>query len=100
MERETQLYRRYLAFFEEYDALICPAASVPPFPHEQLFVEEINGEAMPTYMTIDLPAEFLVEAHGMVDLVESVLLAKTRRRFAGGSGGMVIAAFRMSRRGK
>ncbi len=30
--------------------LICPAASVSPFPHEQLFVEEINGEKMPTYM--------------------------------------------------
>jgi len=30
--------------------LICPAASVSPFPHSQLFVEEINGERMPTYM--------------------------------------------------
>ena len=30
--------------------LICPAASVSPFPHAQLFVEEINGEKMPTYM--------------------------------------------------
>jgi len=30
--------------------LICPAASVSPFPHQQLFVEEINGEKMPTYM--------------------------------------------------
>ena len=25
-------------------------ASVSPFPHAQLYVEEINGEAMPTYM--------------------------------------------------
>ena len=30
--------------------LLCPAASVSPFPHSQLFVEEINGERMPTYM--------------------------------------------------
>jgi Asp-tRNA(Asn)/Glu-tRNA(Gln) amidotransferase A subunit family amidase len=42
--------RNYLAFFDKYDALICPGASVPPFPHDQLFVEEINGEKMPTYM--------------------------------------------------
>jgi len=32
------------------DVLICPAAAVSPFPHSQLFVEEINGERMPTYM--------------------------------------------------
>ncbi|MBX2854439.1 MAG: amidase [Rhodobacteraceae bacterium] len=47
---QTQIYRRWTAFFEQYDALICPAAAVPPFPHSQLFVEAINGEAMPTYM--------------------------------------------------
>jgi Asp-tRNA(Asn)/Glu-tRNA(Gln) amidotransferase A subunit family amidase len=47
---QSRLYRRVLAFFEEVDVLICPAASVSPFPHAQLFVEEINGERMPTYM--------------------------------------------------
>jgi Asp-tRNA(Asn)/Glu-tRNA(Gln) amidotransferase A subunit family amidase len=47
---QTKLYKRFLAFFETFDVLICPAASVSPFPHAQLFVEEINGEAMPTYM--------------------------------------------------
>jgi amidase len=47
---QTKLYRRVLAFFREVDVLICPAASVSPFPHAQLFVDEINGEAMPTYM--------------------------------------------------
>jgi amidase len=39
-----------LFFFKEVDVLICPTASVSLFPHEQLFVEEINGERMPTYM--------------------------------------------------
>jgi Asp-tRNA(Asn)/Glu-tRNA(Gln) amidotransferase A subunit family amidase len=47
---QTRIYKRFLAFFEEVDVLICPAASVSPFPHGQLFVEEINGEKMPTYM--------------------------------------------------
>ena len=47
---QTRLYKRVLAFFHEVDVLICPAASVSPFPHSQLFVEEINGERMPTYM--------------------------------------------------
>ena len=47
---QTKLYRRVTAFFREVDVLICPAASVSPFPHSQLFVDAINGEAMPTYM--------------------------------------------------
>jgi Asp-tRNA(Asn)/Glu-tRNA(Gln) amidotransferase A subunit family amidase len=47
---QTKIYRRVNAFFQEADVLICPAASVTPFPHAQLFVEEINGEPMPTYM--------------------------------------------------
>ena len=47
---QTKLYKRFLAFFKDVDVLICPGASVSPFPHSQLFVEEINGEKMPTYM--------------------------------------------------
>ena len=47
---QTKLYKRFLAFFKDVDVLICPAASVSPFPHKQLFVEELNGEKMPTYM--------------------------------------------------
>jgi amidase len=49
-EEQHKLMKRVLDFFEDYDVVICPAASVTPFPHGQLFVEEINGEAMPTYM--------------------------------------------------
>ena len=48
---QTKLYKRFLAFFKDVDVLIAPAASVSPFPHAQLFVEEINGEKMPTYMS-------------------------------------------------
>lgn len=47
---QTKIYRRALAFFAEVDVLICPAASVSPFPHAQLFVEEIDGARMDTYM--------------------------------------------------
>ena len=32
-----------------YDALICPAMAVPPFPHAQLYVEAINGQRLRTY---------------------------------------------------
>jgi Asp-tRNA(Asn)/Glu-tRNA(Gln) amidotransferase A subunit family amidase len=47
---QTRIYRSYLRFFERFDVLICPGAAVSPFPHSQLFVPEINGVEMPTYM--------------------------------------------------
>jgi Asp-tRNA(Asn)/Glu-tRNA(Gln) amidotransferase A subunit family amidase len=47
---QTKLYHRFLDFFREVDVLICPAASVSPFPHAQRYVDTINGEKMPTYM--------------------------------------------------
>ncbi|PIW26658.1 MAG: hypothetical protein COW30_13855 [Rhodospirillales bacterium CG15_BIG_FIL_POST_REV_8_21_14_020_66_15] len=47
---QGKLMRRFIDMFDEVDVMICPAASVSPFPHEQLYVDEINGEKMPTYM--------------------------------------------------
>lgn len=47
---QTKIYHRFLDFFEDADVLICPAASVTPFPHSELAITEINGEPMPTYM--------------------------------------------------
>ena len=45
--------RTYLAaekFFEDYDLLITPAASVPPFPHEDMYPRQIDGEDMGGYL--------------------------------------------------
>lgn len=50
MVEQHKLMKRVIAFFEGFDVLITPTASVSPFPHAQLFVEEIDGERMPTYM--------------------------------------------------
>jgi Asp-tRNA(Asn)/Glu-tRNA(Gln) amidotransferase A subunit family amidase len=47
---QTKIYKSFRHFFDNFDVLICPAAAVSPYPHEQLFVDEINGEKMPTYM--------------------------------------------------
>ena len=47
---QSKLYRRVTDLFDEVDILICPAAAVSLFPHEQLYVEEIDGEKIPTYM--------------------------------------------------
>ena len=45
-----QLYHRMAAFFAHHDVLVCPAASIPPFPVEQRYVEEIDGQPCATYI--------------------------------------------------
>jgi Asp-tRNA(Asn)/Glu-tRNA(Gln) amidotransferase A subunit family amidase len=49
MKAHTTLYRRFLEFMADYDALICPAMAVPPFPHAELYVEAINGQRLRSY---------------------------------------------------
>jgi amidase len=45
-----QLYHRMTAFFKTHDFLICPAASVAPFPVGQRYVETIAGKPCETYI--------------------------------------------------
>ena len=45
-----ELYKRVIAFFETHDLLICPAASIAPFPVEQRYVKEIDGKPCETYI--------------------------------------------------
>ncbi len=44
------LYHRMITFFEIHDLLICPSASISPFPVEQRYVTEIDGEPCETYI--------------------------------------------------
>lgn len=59
----TALYRRFLAFFGEYDALIAPAASVLPWPNAAGDVTEIDGVALPTLIDY-LAVTFVVTLTG------------------------------------
>ena len=45
-----QLYHRVASFFKDYDLLLCPAVSVPPFPMEQRYVEVIADQPVETYI--------------------------------------------------
>jgi amidase len=47
---QTKIARNWLQLLNEVDCVICPAAAVSPFPHAEWFVDEIDGEKMPTYM--------------------------------------------------
>jgi amidase len=44
------LFHRMNAFLHDYDALICPAAIVPPFPVEERYVKSCNGVEFETYV--------------------------------------------------
>jgi amidase len=46
---QTRIYRRAQRFFEEYDVLIAPTVPITPFPWEQLYLAEMNGEKLRTY---------------------------------------------------
>ncbi len=48
---QTALLRKFQAFFDDIDLLICPAASVTPYPVEDVYVAEIDGERLATYIT-------------------------------------------------
>ena len=45
-----QLFQRMIQFFETHDYLICPASSISPFPVEQRYVTEIDGQPCKTYI--------------------------------------------------
>lgn len=46
----ARLYAATAEFFDTYDAMLLPAAQVPPFDTRTDWVREINGVAMPTYI--------------------------------------------------
>ena len=46
----NRLHREVDRFFKEHDLLICPGATVGPFPVEDHYVAEIDGVAMETYV--------------------------------------------------
>ena len=46
----SRIHRRSQAFFEDWDMLVTPAASVHPFRHEAEWPKEINGQKMANYL--------------------------------------------------
>ncbi len=48
--QQTRYYHNFIDMMREVDVLISPVNSVSPFPHDKLYMDEINGEKMPSYM--------------------------------------------------
>ena len=49
-QEQTNIYRHMETFFDDVDILIAPTVPVPPFPVEQLYCDEINGEKLDNYV--------------------------------------------------
>jgi amidase len=47
---QMRLHQRVHAFFQDHDLLICPGATIPPFPVEQLYPTEVDGKELETYV--------------------------------------------------
>jgi len=48
--QRTMLSDRMREFFTDHDLLVLPTSQVPPFPADQEYPTEINGEQMETYL--------------------------------------------------
>jgi Asp-tRNA(Asn)/Glu-tRNA(Gln) amidotransferase A subunit family amidase len=88
MKAHTLLYRRFLEFMGDYDALICPAMAVPPFPHAQLYVEQINGQPMRTYF------HWLALAYGLTLTAHPVACIPCGRDHTGMPFGIQVCGWR------
>ncbi len=49
LETQSTIYRRWQAFFAEYDVLLAPAVTVSPRPWRELYPVEIDGKPTQTY---------------------------------------------------
>ena len=49
-ERRTEIAQRMRTFFDDYDVLVMPVSQVPPFPADQEFPSEINGNPLGSYL--------------------------------------------------
>jgi amidase len=67
--RQLELYRQFCGVFEDFDLLICPGVSVPPFPWRELNPAAIDGAAVENYMAwLALTSSLTVVGHPVVAL--------------------------------
>lgn len=50
MTDHTAAFRRSIGFFEKHDILITPAASVAPFPHDDVYPSRVDGVQLDGYL--------------------------------------------------
>ena len=67
--KQTDLFHRMDALFNDYDLLILPGVSIPPFPWKHLNPQEIDGKPVENYMAwLALTSSLTVVGHPVVTL--------------------------------
>ncbi len=56
LSAQTAIYRRWVAFYENYDLLLAPAMAISPQPWSVLYPKDIDGQAMKSYYQWLAPA--------------------------------------------
>jgi amidase len=59
----TELFHRMTRFWDDYDFLLAPVSQVPPFPVENPYVTEINGDPLPDYLAWMRSAYWITVLH-------------------------------------
>ena len=66
---QMELYQAFQSHFDDYDVLICPGVSVPPFPWTQRNPAEIDGAPVENYMAwLALSSSLTVVGHPVTAL--------------------------------
>ena len=66
---QMDLYQQFAAIFDEYDVVICPGVSIPPFAWQDLNPRSIDGEPVANYMAwLALTSSITVVGHPVVAL--------------------------------
>ncbi len=66
---QMELYQTFAAIFDDFDLLICPGVSIPPFPWSELNPREIDAKPVVNYMAwLALTASITVVGHPVVAL--------------------------------
>lgn len=67
--RQMELCQTFQAIFDNFDLLICPTVSVPPFPWLDLYPRSVDGREIGTYMEwLGLTASLTVVGHPVTAL--------------------------------
>jgi amidase len=66
---QVELYQHFQSIFDNFDLVICPGVSVPPFPWKHLYPMEVDGKPVENYMAwLGLTASITVVGHPIVAL--------------------------------
>ncbi len=66
---QMELYQRFCAIFDDYDLVICPGVSIPPFPWTDFNPRHVDGKPVDNYMAwLALTSSITVVGHPVVAL--------------------------------